>query len=154
MRSILAPVGLIVLAGCSSLQRPALVHRAAASAAACDSAASVAAERAQLASVANMLGEMSTGAGANAYSTLELRVAPPTPSVANPSPSAAAATSSMIANANNARVELWAGESRQELSHYQTVVAQIAALDATARTLPTAKACRAAGFASFRAPTG
>lgn len=154
MRSILAPVVLTWLAGCSSVQRPSPVQRAAVSAAACDSAAAVARERAQLASVARMFGDISTGASANAYSTLEQRVAPPTPSVAKPSPSAAAATSSMIANASNARVELWAGESRQDRNHYEAVVAQIAALDATARTLPTAKACRAAGLASFTAPTG
>ena len=154
MRSIIAPVVLVVLAGCSSVQRPAPVHRAAVSAAACDSAASIAADRAQLASVASTLGDMSTGAGANAYSTLEPRVAPPSPSVAGSNPRATAVASSMIANANNARVEMWNGESRLDRSHYQAVVAQIAALDATSRTLPTAKACRAAGFASFAAPTG
>ncbi|HWE43828.1 MAG TPA: hypothetical protein VG432_15080 [Gemmatimonadaceae bacterium] len=153
MRSILAPVGLIVLAGCSSLQRPSPVPRAAVSAAACDSVASIAAERAQLASVARMLGDVSTGAGANAYSTLEPRITAPAPSVAGSSASAARATSSMIANANNARVELWSGESRQDRSHYQVVVAQIAALDATARTLPTAKGCRAAGLATAAAPS-
>lgn len=154
MRSIIAPVGLIVLAGCSSVQRPAPVHRAAVSAAACDSAASIAAERAQLASVAGTLGVLSTGAAANAYSTLEPRVAPPTPSVAGSNPRAAAAASSMIANASNARVEMWYAESRLDRSHYQAILAQVAALDATARTLPTAKGCRAAGFASFKAPTG
>jgi hypothetical protein len=153
MRSIIAPVVLVVVAGCSSVQRPAAVQRAAVSTPACDSAASIAAERAQLASVARMLGDMSNGAGANAYSTLEPRIAPPSPSVAGSS-AAAAATSSMVANANNARVELWSGESRQDRNHYQAVIAQIAALDATARTLPTAKACRAAGFATYTAPTG
>ena len=154
MRAIIAPVVLVVVAGCSSVQRPAAVQRAAVSTAACDSAASIAAERAQLASVANTLGVLSTGAGANAYSTLEPRVAPPSPSVAGSNPRATAAAASMIANANNARVEMWYAESRLDRSHYEAVVAQIAALDATARTLPTAKACRAAGFATYTASTG
>lgn len=154
MRLNIAPVVLVVVAGCSSVQRPVAAQRAAVSAAACDSAASIAAERAQLASVARMLGDLSDGAGGNAYSTAEPRVATPTPSVAKPSPSATAATSSMIANAHNARVQLWYEEAQQDRNHYQAVVARIAALDATARTLPTTKACRSAGFASSAAPTG
>lgn len=154
MRAIKAAVSLMVLAGCTSLQRPAPVKRAAVSAATCDSAASIAAERVRLASVAHMLGEIADGASANAYSTSEPRVAAPSPSVASPSASGAAATSSMIANANNARVEVWSGEARQDRTRYQTVVGQIAALDAVGRTLPTMKSCRAAGFASFREPTG
>lgn len=154
MRSINAAFGLMVLAGCTSLQRPAPVQRAAVSGATCDSAASIAAERAHLASVARTLGEISSGAGQNAYSTLEPRVAAPSPSVARPSASGAAATSSMIANANNARVELWYAEARQDRSQYQIVVGQIAALDAAGRTLPTMTSCRAAGFASAREPTG
>lgn len=153
MRSITAAVGLVVLAGCASTQRPAPVPRAAVSAATCDSAASVAMERAHLADVARTLREISNGASANAYSTSEPRVATPGTSVASPSASGARATSSMIANASNARVELWYGEARKDLTQHQAVVGQIAALDAVARTLPTTKSCRAAGFASFKAPT-
>src|SRR5512142_2651139 len=62
MRSITAAVGLVVLAGCTSTQRPAPVGRAAVSAATCDSAASIARERAHLSAVARTLGEISNGA--------------------------------------------------------------------------------------------
>lgn len=154
MRSIIAPVALVVLAGCSTLQRPASARRVPVSAEACDSAASIAAERAQLASVARTLGDLSNSASANAYSTMEQRVSSPSPSAAKSSAPAAAATASIIANANTARVEIWNDESRQDQNRYQAVVARIAALDASARTLPGAKSCRAAGFASFTDRTG
>lgn len=154
MRSIIAAVGLTLLAGCVSIQRPAAVQRAAVSAATCDSAASIAAQRAHLASVARTLADISNGAGQNAYATSEARTAAPSPAVAAPNAAAATATSSMIANANTARVELWHAEARQDRSEYQVVVGQIAALDAAGRTLPTTKSCRAAGFASSTEPTG
>lgn len=154
MRSINAAVGFVAFAAaCTSLHRPAPLQRASVSPATCDSAASIAAERAQLAAVARTLGDISQGAGQNAYSALESRVAAPGPSVAAPSAAAAAATRSMIANANAAHVEMWYGEGRQERSRYEAVVGQIAALDAVSRTLPTMKACHAAGFASPTAPT-
>lgn len=154
MRSIIASVVLATLAGCASVQRPASVHGASVSAAACDSAVSIASERAHLASVARTLGEISSGADRAAYTTVEARIAAPSPSTGAPNASAAKVTSSMIANASNARVDLWSAEARQERSEYQVVVAQVAALDAAARALPTIKSCRAAGLASFTPPTG
>ena len=153
MRSINAAVALMVLAGCASLRRPALTQRAGVSAATCDSAASIAAERARLGSVAKTLGEISGGAGGNANSTLATHLAGAAAPAAAQTASAAAVTSSMIANANNARVGMWVAEAQQDWNRYQAVVGQIAALDAAARTLPTTKACRAAGFASFTSPT-
>ncbi|HET9004254.1 MAG TPA: hypothetical protein VFN39_09685 [Gemmatimonadaceae bacterium] len=154
MRSIHAAVGLMVLAGCASLRRPALVQRAAASAATCDSAGSIAAERAHLGSVARTLGEIAGGAGGNAYSASETRVAAPAAPPAGQTASAAAATATMVANANTARVSLWFAEARQDLNQYEAVISLIAALDAAARTLPTMKSCRAAGFPEFTGPTG
>ena len=154
MRSIIASVLLTALVGCASLQRPASVQRAAISAATCDSATSIAAERARLASVARTLGEIAGGAGGNAYSTSETRVAAPAAPPAGQTASAAAATATMVANANTARVSLWFAEARQDLNQYEAVVGQIAALDAAARTLPAPKSCRAAGFAGFTGPTG
>lgn len=138
----------------AAVQRPGQPQRSAVSAATCDSAASIAAERTRLASVARTLADVSSGAGQNAYTTSEIRSAPPAATVAAPNASAGAAASSMIANANKARVELWYAEARQDRNEYQGVVSQIAALDAAARTLPTTKACLAAGFATAAQPNG
>ena len=156
MRSISGVVGLIVLAGCSHMQRPAPVHRAAVSAAACDSAASIAGQRATLASVAASLGELGTGTESAAYATVQEggAVASTSAASASPSPKAAAATASMIANANNARVQLLYGEARLDREHRRVVAGQVAALDAIARTLPTVRACHAAGFTSGKETRG
>lgn len=153
MRSIIAAIGLMVLAGCVAVQRTAGTRRAAVTAATCDSAVSISGERARLVAVARTLADLSNSAGRNAYSTAQTRIATPTPSTGAPGSATANLTASMIANANNARVELWSAEARQDLSQYQVVTRQIAALDAAARTLPTTNSCRAAGFASATEPT-
>ena len=144
-----------MVTGCARLRPAATPQRAVVSAASCDTARAVALVRANLVGALRAVVAGKSGAETNAYDAATRTPAvatAPSAGVPRPGGTAAASATSAAIRETQTTVALWSAEAGHTDAQASVLRDQIVQLDRRSRGLPTAAACRAAGFDGAATP--